>query len=533
MPENITQSVYKTIEAFRQKRATDLYEQREDEEKIKVHETISKMAYLYEKIRNAIDYQEETLIRKNAIKRMLKRRIISQERGLDITKPLMLELIRARYLPNNFIPERKINEIKIIINKYISLINFINASRGSNIRSKISDWILSVAACEIEENLVPLVREDAMVELMYKIIRSDIDLVEEIEDEKEKNIQVYLAIYRAIIKSDEEILHYHLFNFYVPNWKNASPELVQKVADNIEKLENKIEKQIHHKLAEPIYRYLKKFAPLFIILQDIISENLDNIEEILSDHSKLETEVRKVCQKRYYNASVKLSRGVIRSIIYIFFTKTILAFFLELPYEKAFLHHIKWLPLGINIVFHPILMSIIATSIKVPAEKNTVRIIQGIKEIVYGTEEKVILRKKKQITKRSTFSKILFTLIYTLTFIITFGLIIWGLKKLEFSIVSGFLFLFFLSVVSFFGLRLRYTATELVVLGKRENIFTILIDFFTLPILRVGRWIASKTSKVNIFLFILDFIIEAPFKVVTETIEEWVSFQREKKEEIY
>lgn len=533
MSETVSSQVNRVIEAFRQKRASDLSWQETKEEKIKVHETISKISYLYEKIRNAIDYQEEHLIRKNAIHRMLKRRLISRERGLNIAEPLILELIRARYLTNSFYPESKIFEVKEIIDKYTSLIDFVNVTHQGKRRNKLFEWITSIAACEIEECMVPLVREDAMVECMYKIMRPDIDLVKEIKDERERNIQVYLAIHRVLIKSDEDILRFHLYNFYVPRWKEVSPELIQKVAANIDKLENRIEKQIRHKLAGSIYLYLKKFAPLFVILQDVMSNNLGRAEEVLRDPAELEKEIRKACQKRYYQASTKLSRGVARSIIYIFFTKTILAFILELPYEAGILKQVRWLPLGINIVFHPILMAVIATSLKVPAEKNTQRIIQGIKEIVYGYEEKVILKKKKQITRRSTFTKILFTLIYALTFIITFGLIIWGLRTLEFSIVSGFLFLFFLSIISFFGLRLRRAATELVVIGKKENILTIVIDFFTLPILGVGRWIASKTSKVNIFLFILDFIIEAPFKIVIETVEEWVSFQREKKEEIY
>jgi len=34
-------------------------------------------------------------------------------------------------------------------------------------------------------------------------------------------------------------------------------------------------------------------------------------------------------------------------------------------------------------------------------------------------------------------------------------------------------------------------------------------------------------------MFLMDFIIEAPFKVLVETIEEWIAFQREKKEQVY
>jgi len=72
-----------------------------------------------------------------------------------------------------------------------------------------------------------------------------------------------------------------------------------------------------------------------------------------------------------------------------------------------------------------------------------------------------------------------------------------------------------------------------VMIKRRQNIIMILFDFLSLPIIRVGSWLAKKTSKINIFMFLMDFIIEAPFKVITETIEEWVVYQREKKDEIF
>ena len=81
-------------------------------------------------------------------------------------------------------------------------------------------------------------------------------------------------------------------------------------------------------------------------------------------------------------------------------------------------------------------------------------------------------------------------------------------------------------------MRLRSNAKELVMLSSKEGLLMILFDFFTLPVLRVGQWISRNTSKFNVLLFILDFIIEAPFKVLIEVAEEWVSFQRRKKEEI-
>ncbi|MFH0805070.1 MAG: hypothetical protein V1916_02650, partial [Patescibacteria group bacterium] len=81
-------------------------------------------------------------------------------------------------------------------------------------------------------------------------------------------------------------------------------------------------------------------------------------------------------------------------------------------------------------------------------------------------------------------------------------------------------------------LRLRHNATELVVLSRKDNLFMVIFDFLTTPILRAGSFIARKTSQVNVFLFIMDFIIEAPFKLLVETAEEWVAFQRKKRDEI-
>ena len=70
-------------------------------------------------------------------------------------------------------------------------------------------------------------------------------------------------------------------------------------------------------------------------------------------------------------------------------------------------------------------------------------------------------------------------------------------------------------------------------MDKKENPLVFLINLFTLPFLRVGHWMSEKFSKINVFVFILDFIIEAPFKIFLEVIEDWIAFLKEKREEIY
>ncbi len=531
---NTTPELQNVMAIFHERHNEETIASASDEPKVTINETVGKMAYVYEKVRQAIDYQEEHLIRKNAIGRMLKRRIFTQDRAEHIAPSLIRELIRAGYLPNKYFPESRLPDVEAIIVKYVYLLDAIGtATPDPKNRKRLENWVVSVMSFEIEDYLKPSIRDDATVELMYKTIRPQLDLSKDIFNPEDQDIQIYIAIHRALIKSDNAMLRYHLLHYYAPQWRYMTPEETSAFARDLASLTERIDHQINHRLSDRLFNYMKKFGPIFVILRDILKEHPHDAQSIMADPRRLQQAVGEACAKRYQAAATKLSRGVTRSIIYIFLTKTIMAFVFELPYELLILNHIKVLPLAINVVFHPVLMFLIATSIRVPAEANTQKIFQGVYEVVYNPAEKEVIKKKQQAVRSSGVLNAIFNTLYALAYIITFGLIIWMLHALEFSIVSGFLFLLFLSVISFFGLRLRQTAKELVIVDKRDNFLNIIFDFFALPILRAGRWISGKTSKVNVFMFIMDFIIEAPFKILVETIEDWVSFQQQKKEETF
>jgi hypothetical protein len=156
--------------------------------------------------------------------------------------------------------------------------------------------------------------------------------------------------------------------------------------------------------------------------------------------------------------------------------------------------------------------------------------IKGLEDILAAKVKEVQYIREPR--KRNWFTRSSFNLIYLITFLVPFVLIIYFLKKINFSILSILLFLAFLSIVSFFGVRIRKSARELVILKKREKIIGELFDFVTLPFIRLGRWLSLNFSKINIFIFIFDFLIEAPLKIILQAIEEWLAFFKEKKEDI-
>ena len=95
---------------------------KEDIPKIKTNKVTEKLAVFYEKIRNAIDYKEEHLIRQFAIKRIIKRYPLNKlERTAELAKQLLYELVQARYFNDNEVPEYRIDEVKLVLDKYILL----------------------------------------------------------------------------------------------------------------------------------------------------------------------------------------------------------------------------------------------------------------------------------------------------------------------------------------------------------------------------------------------------------------------------
>jgi hypothetical protein len=98
--------------------------------------------------------------------------------------------------------------------------------------------------------------------------------------------------------------------------------------------------------------------------------------------------------------------------------------------------------------------------------------------------------------------------------------------------VSAAIFIFFLCVVSFFAFRLRLVTREYVAVPRPDNVLTIISDFFSIPILRAGRFLSETISRFNVFVFFFDFILEAPFKIFLNILEEWSAFMKEKKEQL-
>jgi len=506
----------------------------DDDQKIKVNRVIGKVSLIYEKLRNVVDYNDEHLLRKNAIFRILKRLIIIERKREVIGMSLIREMIRINYLPNNTLPESRAREVDQILLKYLYLGQIIINSYKNKDALKLFQWFLQIASCEVEEVLFDFSQRKALTIAMGRVIKEEVELPENIS-EGIQNILFNLTVLRSLLKSDEEVLYYYLLSELNP-WfftEGPDPSKILELVKNWPREKAKMDYLLFHPLKNKLGKIGRKYAVYFLILRDVLQKNHQNVDEVITRPKILEKEIAQICNKRYREIRTKVVRSVIRSVVYIFITKMTLALLIEMPLDFILEGTLNSMSLLINILFPPFLMLAISLFIYLPKQRNTEYIIKHIKEIVYQKKEGEKKYHLRSGTARYGLSKFLFNFFYFITYGITFGLVIYFLYVVKFNVFSSAIFIFFLCVVSFFAVHIRQTARELIVLDSKEGFINLLFDFFSLPIVRIGQWLSIKLSKINIFVFVLDLIIEAPLKTILEVIESWFSFVREKKEEIY
>jgi len=528
----------------------------DDTPKISVSEMISKISFVYEKIRNAVDFDEEHLLRKNAIVRILKRQVViegvlKETNGEKLATHLLTELIRAGYLPNNKLPETKIKETAILLEKYILLKNrsvarinsLLNLKTDLNqakdlIQEKNStiNWIFALAACEIEENFNLNRVKHHVVSNMFAILSKNLELPKNLPYQDNLEIQTYLSINRVFMRFDKDMLSLILFKYYNANWsgidkENLSTEEINQIADALPVLRKAINEQLNHQLVKPLDRLVKVYSLYYnVLLENIQGDPIKVYEELSRDEGKFLKNIKKTCEAKYKKESSRLWRKAVRSIIYIFFTKSIFVLLIEIPAIHWFDEPLNVFALGINIAFPAVLLFFIVLMSRTPDKKNTDKIISGVKEIsLVGMERKqpILVTAPK---KRQGVANFFFNILYTAAFFVSTYFILKGLAWLSFNWVSMTIFMFFLAFVSFFSIVVTKDVKDLIIVQRRESFLGFLVDLFYMPIIAVGKWLSGKASKLNFFVFIFDFIIEAPFKVLLDVAEDWTRYVKERKD---
>lgn len=497
-----------------------------EDTRINVHAAVSRVSSLYEKVRNAIDYKDEHLVRKAAIERIVKRRALFDRDATSVALHLIRELIAAKYLPNQTLPESLVEEVAPVIAKFF----VVSDQKLGGLRHE--EWILSLVAAELEELLGDRGQSRSMAQFLFERVGERIRIKDDELEETTRRLQVYIACHRVLFKADNEMIAYRLIRFYCSAWMRPSEWLGEptEVAARMLKVHAEMDKQISHPLGQKFLAAVKPWGVALLFLRESFEEKPVLTEGLRELTPALKQQVVKIADRRYQLSRTRLKSGTWRSIIYLFMSKMLLAFAIELPFERLLYNQVHVLALSINVLFPPLIMWVVGLFIRVPGKDNTDRIVRAVEELL--AEGGFKGREIKLPRQRGAWGRFGFGAVYVLAFCLTFGLVITGLYMLGFTWVSTAIFLFFLCVVSFFAYRLRVGAREYVVLREKDSFKAALLDLFMLPILRAGQYLSVQVSRINILVLFFDFIIETPFKTTLNVLEELLAYLKEKKEEL-
>ncbi len=497
---------------------------------LEVRSVATGLATFYEKIRNTLDFRDEHLIRIYAIRRILKRRLVRGVQAERITVPLLQELIRGGYIPNTSVPESSVRSYQRLIGKYIQLFNSLGAAAERQEERKDWDWVFTLAANELEERLVPSPQRKAIAASLLQAVEEEHLLGAWDLSDPERRRQTLIAIHRAFLKLNNELISWPLFNETFPDWlERATPELVQTVAQHFSAVRANIDEALHHAAGDRLARHLKPVTTTLWLLQATLHETADR-ERIISHPQLLTEALGEIIQEHYKTARKRLQRTLRRSLFYILITKMAIALLVEVPLDRLLQGGFDLPHLGFNIVVPPLLLLIFGGLVRIPGKKNTEEIQTFAERLVY--DGRLDLEPVRPPASYRRVVNILFNLAYAIIYVATFGVIVGLLVRFGFTFVGIAIFLFFLSVVSFFGFRIREQAHELIVTRGQESFPVFLAVLFFLPILRTGRWISQQSSKINLFLYFFDLFIEAPLQAFLEFFDKFTGFVRQKKDDV-
>lgn len=488
---------------------------------LKVSSSLSYVAYVYEQFRNIIDNKSDHLLRRNAIERILKRLLWenSQTPPSQLAQQLVKELVWSRYIANSSTSVDQLQSETNIIAKYIPVFNK-------------NPLFFSLASAEIEELIDPsLTLTETLCQTMQTWFKGQFTWTDEEISDVDKELILFVAIRKVLIKSDNARISYQLIKSQFPSWENFTASELSDKYSQINKLLISVKSVQSSPIFNKLYRLLAKHTAQFLILKDLIETKPEDAFEIISDKETLDIEIDQLCKARYDQIKKRVATGIIRSVIYIFATKMLFVLLLEIPFELLVAGHLSFTTLLINLALPPLLMILVGLGIQKPDDKNTITIIKRVNELAFPSEktrQSISLIDRHQNKK----SSVVFNFIYTTFAILVFSIIVILLTLLHFNLVGIIVFFLFLSLVLLFGFRVGFAATELYVDSPHKSPFFKVFEQLSLPFLNLGIYLSKGLDQLNFLTTIMDIIFEMPLKTFLDIINRWSDFINNKRAEM-
>ncbi len=505
--------------SLKQRLVADGVKKNEPEDQLINVANVGKVVTLaYEQLRNAAEYTQEHLLRQRAIRRFLVRNLsfhTKQKPDGSLAEELIIELTQAGYIDNDSLPVSVLPKLDTLIKKHYNNHWRMEPTAG---RATSEEWTLDLMSVGVENLIANDQKLKIYLYFAYEHYKDAVDKKRYASNDKDTNFDVslYIAVHRALLKSDLANVRYDLQQLYKYSDKDATAYAT---------FHKNISTAFTSDLTNTLARFVDKHGAPLRILKSMIEENRD-LPKLLDNSDHFLSAFQAQVSHEYQSASKRLNAVLIKSIVFLLITKTLLGLMVEIPYDLAVTGTILIVPLLINLFAPIVYLLILRLGIKLPGQANTNALTKYIESALYADKNQVRLYTKERESSYTAG----FTIAYALMFIAAFGITLDRLLALEFNILQIVLFFTFLATASFLGFRLTHIIRELELVTAKAGVIHAIRDFLYMPFIVLGRWLSEEYKKVNLVALILDTAVELPLKTLLRLIRQWTNFISDKKD---
>lgn len=516
---------------------------------LEVDELASKIAAAYEKVRKVIDWKEENLLRRGAIERILKRRLVSELYGISIlpnlnaqemAEPMILELMRSGYFDNGKIAKKQIKEIENILNKYIRILDssrFPKAINKKHVKNKMEfyTWMLEIAACEIEEVLAPAFKENALLNLMTNVIfeRNRILPTDRLSA-LDRLVQTYIACMRTLYNFDDPIISYNVIKIRFPFWVEETEVSINQVIDQVHDIRQQIETDLNNEDGKQFFKLAGKYDAAYRIIGDVLDQINSTpaiVKEKLANPDQLKKMVEEVYFKRKASLKGRLFRSAIYSTLSIFVAGIASFIIFEGPVARLAGLDFSWLALFIDLLIPSLVMFLLVIFIRPPKDQN-LRIVQKeIAKIIYQQNSEDVYEIDFRRQKNKILNGIFFG-ISVLCGVVSMWFIFWLFEIGKVPWTSMYIDTVNVAMVVFAAMAIKQKSKEITI-EDHGNFIEFLLELFSIPLAKIGQWFSAKWKKYNIFSALFTAVVDLPFSALIRIVEDWRNFLKERSSEMH
>lgn len=516
---------------------------------LEVDELASKIAGVYEQVRRVMDWKEENLLRRSAIERILKRRLISELYGISIlpnldaakmAEPMILELMRSGYFDNGRIAKKQIKEIENILAKYINILDHSNNPKAltkKHVKNKMDfyTWMLEIAACEIEEVLAPAFKENALLNLMTNVIyeRNRILPTSQLSD-LDRLIQIYIASMRTLYTFDDPIISYNVIKIRYPFWIEETAESISKVTSEVHDIRQQIDDDLNSEEGKQFFKLADRYDAAYRVIGDIL-DGINNTPEQVREKLANPEELKKLTSEVYFKRKASLKGRLFRSAIYstlsIFVSGAASYIIFEGPVARIVGEKWTILSFFIDLLIPSLVMFILVIVIRPPKDKNLKVVQKEINKIIHKQASEDVY----EIDFRRKKSKVLnFVFVGTSVAcgLIAMKFIFWIFEIGGVPVTSVYVDTVNVAMVVFAAVAIKQKSREITI-EDHGNFIEFILELFSIPLAKIGQWFSNKWKKYNIFSALFTAVVDLPFSALIRIIEDWRNFLKERSSEMH